>query len=70
MTRRYPIDPHAGLWVSTCCKIDGQPLREVNPGHADGGRSLWVGACVKCGRQYVVTADICPVPSRGQVRHA
>ena len=55
----------AGLWFSTCCEACGSELRQVNAGHADGCRSLWIGACVSCQRQWVVTADICPVPSRG-----
>ena len=61
----------AGLWIEASCRHCGGELAEVNPGHADGCRSLWVGACAACRRQWLVTADICPVPSRGEnERHA
>lgn len=57
----------AGLWFSTCCRhcTDPQPLREVQSGHADGARSMWVGQCPACGRQYVVTASIAQAAGRG-----
>lgn len=60
-----------GLWFSARCRYcpDPQPLVEVNAGHADGARSYWVGACVRCRRQWVVQASICPVPSRGTEGH-
>jgi hypothetical protein len=59
-------EPRPGLWVGATCRSCGGVLTEVNAGHADGRRSLWVGACVDCRRQWVVTADICEVPSRGR----
>ena len=57
-------EPREGLWLSTHCRHCGGWLREVNAGHADGCRSLWVGACTNCGRNWMVRADIAQVPSR------
>ena len=56
-----------GLWFSANCRhcVDPRPLVEVQAGHADGARSIWIGACAGCGRQYAVTASIAQVSGRG-----
>ena len=48
------------------CRHCGGELAEVNPGHADGCRATWVGACCLCRRQWVVTASMAQVPTRGR----
>lgn len=69
MTAVVHLHDHAparsGLWVATTCRHCGHPLREVNPGHTDGARAIWVGACTNCHRQWVVTTSVAPVPARG-----
>lgn len=57
-----------GLWFSTACRHCPDPapaLQQINPGHADGARSTWVGRCPTCRRDYVITADIAQVAGRG-----
>lgn len=61
------MSARSGLWFGTCCRHcdPPEPLHEVNPGHADGARSTWVGRCARCGRHFVVTASIAQVSGRG-----
>lgn len=54
---------------SVACRHCGGELAQVNAGHADGARSTWVGACTCCRQQWVVVAQMCPVPSRGRGAH-
>lgn len=59
------------LQASVSCRHPkcGGALEEVNPGAADGAVSSWVGACLRCRRQWAVVAQMSPVPSRGAGAH-
>ena len=54
--------------MATCRNCGGE-LEQVNPGHTDGCRATWVGSCVACRRQWVVTASMAQVPSRGRTEN-
>lgn len=68
MTAAHRVPGATGrLWLSACCRhCDHAPaLEQVNAGHTDGCRSMWVGACPACRRTYVVTASIAQASGRG-----
>lgn len=48
----------AGLWVGTSCRQCGGELHEINPGSTDGVRTIWVGKCDTCRREFAVVAEM------------
>lgn len=46
----------SGLWFQACCRQCGGELHQINEGTCDGVRTLWVGKCSTCRREYMVEA--------------
>jgi hypothetical protein len=46
----------AGMRFDLSCRQCGGELHEINPGHTDGVRAIWVGKCDTCRREFMVEA--------------